>query len=211
MIIGGVRRGRLVAIEGIDGTGKSTLARRLAIRWRRRGHVVRLVREPAHPDLARFAGQASTRDPWGSALLFTLDRALLRDSIAALLEHGTWVVQDRSYFSTLAYQGSALAPSRRRWLVAAQRAAALDPDLVIWLDLPVAEALSRIGRRASTRSLLETRRTLDRAQRAYRRLARSPRWVRLDATQPRERLVGAAERAMRSLRPVARGKARATR
>lgn len=99
-----------VAIEGVDGAGKSTVALAVAARLRRLGHAVALVREPGGTDLGE-----SIRDlllhgddmtAWAEALLFAAQRAQLAASvIAPALERGEHVVSDRSYYSSLAYQG----------------------------------------------------------------------------------------------------------
>lgn len=199
------RRGRLIALEGIDGAGKSTLARSLASALRRRGLSVRVRREPVDARIGRLAQESGTRDAWSGAIYFTVDRHLA----AADLEHDLLrydvVISDRSYFSTLAYQGSLLSPREQRRLEALERGAIRSPDRVVLLDLPVGRALPRVGERAagSRRGPLERARTLARVARAYRELARRHRWTVLDARLPRRQLLaGALERL--HLEPAAR-------
>lgn len=100
-------RGRLIALEGIDGSGKSTQARALA-------HALgaRLTFEPgATPIGARLrelllASDAAAPSARAEALLMAADRA---EHVAAVIEPalaaGEWVVTDRYAASTLAYQG----------------------------------------------------------------------------------------------------------
>ena len=180
-------RGRLIALEGIDGTGKSTLQRRLARRWRAAGWKVALAREPNDRRLGAQAQAAGVVDPWSSGLLFTLDRLAARSRVESLLAVADLVVMDRSFYSTLAYQGSALPPTERRMLERLQREATIVPDRVVLLDLPPAQALSRVGRRGRSRAPLERLRTLRRVAGAYRALARAPRWVVVDARAPPDR------------------------
>src|SRR5271170_2690225 len=141
------RHGRLVALEGIDGAGKSTLQRSVAQRLRRRGWKVALWREPRRVALGRTAQQLGPTDPIGAAIHFTLDRLLARPRLERLLQRNDMVLSDRSFYSTLAYQGSARAPSELLRLERLQRAVARAPDRVLWLDLRPEEALRRVGGR----------------------------------------------------------------
>ncbi|MFY9716755.1 MAG: dTMP kinase [Thermoplasmata archaeon] len=190
------RRGLLVALEGIDGTGKSTLARALASALRRRGWSVAVRREPADPRLGRLAQEASVRDPWTGAVYFTVDRHLARPALRRELARREIVLTDRSFFSTLAYQGSALPPRERARLERLQRGASVAPDRVLLLELAPGEALRRLTGRARARAPLERRRTLERVARAYRLLARRRGWVVLDARQSRPVLLAAALEAL---------------
>lgn len=174
-------RGRLIALEGIDGTGKSTLQHRLAVRLRRDGFRVALWHEPTDPELGRQAQAVAPTDPAAAAVGFTLDRLLARPRLLEQLRSNDVVVADRSFYSTLAYQGSALPRAARLALAALQRSATIPPDRVLWLSLPPERALSRVGARGRRRSPLERRRTLERVARAYKGFARSPRWRTLDA------------------------------
>lgn len=174
-------RGAFVVIEGIDGAGKSTLIRSLARALRRRGLSVALRREPADPRLGALAQSTAAQDPWTGAVYFTVDRHLSAPDLERALRSHDVVLQDRSFYSTLAYQGSALPPGDRRRLAQLQRSAARTPDRVVLLDLRPGEALRRLGGRRSQRGPLERLRTLERVARAYRILARSHRWVVLDA------------------------------
>jgi dTMP kinase len=185
------RRGRLVALEGIDGAGKSTLARALAAALRRRHRTVVLRREPVDPVLGRLAQRSSLQDPWTGAVYFTLDRFLARPALVRDLRRAEFVVTDRSFFSTLAYQGSALDRAANRRLVELAPRATVLPDRVVLLELAPGEALRRLGVRGRRRGPLERRRTLGRVAARYRRLAREGRWLVLDARRPTRELVDA--------------------
>lgn len=104
---------RYIAVEGVDGAGKSTVARELAQALRQRGHSVTDVREPggtAAGELIReiVLGRTSQLDDWTEALLFAAARAQLAATVVKpALARGDFVVSDRSYYSSLAYQGAA--------------------------------------------------------------------------------------------------------
>lgn len=104
-------RGRLVTIEGLDGTGKTTLVSALAGALRERDVRVELLREPGGVELAERVRDLVKDpglhvDPRAEALLYAAARAqLCAERIAPLLDAGTWVLLDRFVDSSLAYQG----------------------------------------------------------------------------------------------------------
>lgn len=182
-------RGTLVALEGIDGVGKSTLLRALARALRRRGLSVGVRREPSDPRLGALAQSAAAEDSWTGAVYFTVDRHLAAPDLERALRRYDVVLQDRSFYSTLAYQGSALPLRDRRRLEQLQRSATRPPDRVLLLDLAPREALRRLGARAARRGPLERLENLRRVAGAYRALARARHWEVLNAGAPTAVLV----------------------
>lgn len=203
------RRGRLIAVEGIDGSGKSTLVRALARVLRRDGWSVTVSSEPNDPVVGRSALAVSARDPWRAAAYFTLDRLAARPELERALATHDFVFLDRSFYSTLAYQGSALPARRRAELAAWQRRVAVAPDLVFWVRLSVDSALERVRRRGRARASTERRRILEQVDRAYARLSRDRRWVTLEGDRsPRELVEDARGRVVRRWPRRARGRGR---
>ena len=200
------RRGIFLVLEGIDGVGKSTLLRGLARSLRRRGLSVAVRREPSDPRLGALAQAAAAEDPWTGAVYFTVDRHLAAPALERDLRNHDVVIQDRSFYSTIAYQGSALPPRDRRRLAQLQRAATREPDRVLLLDLPPAQALRRLGSRNARRGPLERQRTLERVARAYRSLARSLRWKWLDARASPDELLRQALEGLPLPAPRRRGR-----
>lgn len=148
--------GLLIVLEGIDGSGKTTLARRLARALRAEGHRVLETREPTDGPFGRRIREiaASGRDgvsPEEELELFMKDReAHVREVVRPALERGEVVVQDRSFYSTVAYQGERGLDRAR--LLEMGRAVAPEPDLLLVVDVPAKTAAARI---ASTRGFTD--------------------------------------------------------
>jgi dTMP kinase len=149
-------RGRFITFEGGEGAGKTTQVRLLAEALRGAGLDVVETREPGGSPGAEqirellIHGPSERWEPLTEALLHFAARAEhLRNRVNPALDAGSWVLSDRFTDSTMAYQGYGLGLGREpvedlRQLVVG----ALDPDLTLILDLPVAEGLGRAaGRR----------------------------------------------------------------
>jgi dTMP kinase len=101
-----------VAFEGIEGAGKSTVAERVGERLEGDGRTVVRVREPGGTAVgerirAILLGHDLAPDPWTEALLFSAARAqLAAEVVGPALAEGSWVLSDRSVYSSLAYQGA---------------------------------------------------------------------------------------------------------
>lgn len=149
------RRGLFIALEGGDGSGKSTQARLLREHLERAGHRVQLTREPGGTDLAERIrslvldhGQG-TVDSHTEALLFAAARSShVREMVLPALAEGTVVVTDRYIDSSVAYQGAGRALGEEP--VEQLNAWATDglrPDLTVVLDAePALAARRRAGR-----------------------------------------------------------------
>lgn len=141
-------RGRLIALEGIDGCGKSTQAKAVAAAL---GAL--LTHEPgATPLGAQLRRLLLDPDPRVPApaprtetLLMAADRAEhVAQVIRPSLESGTWVVTDRYSGSTVAYQGYGRGLGADGLAeVVAWAAAGIEADLSVFVDVPVEVASSR--------------------------------------------------------------------
>ena len=138
-------RGRLIALEGVDGSGKSTQSRLLAERL---GAL--LTREPggtAHGRAIRsivLEGEALL-DPRAEALLMLADRAQhCAEVIEPALSAGRWVVSDRFAASTLAYQGYGRGlETAELERISAWAARSLVPDVYVLVEVPLGLGESR--------------------------------------------------------------------
>jgi dTMP kinase len=144
-------RGCLVAFEGLDGAGKSSQQERLAAVLRARGREVVETREPgasaAGRRLRELARAGERLAPPLELGLFLEDR---REHVARLiapaLAAGSWVLTDRYYLSTVAYQG-ARGLDRREILRASEARFPL-PDLALVLEISAEVGLTRVRSRA---------------------------------------------------------------
>ncbi|TGY87923.1 dTMP kinase [Marinicauda algicola] len=148
-------RGRFITLEGGEGAGKSTLARRLAEELTRRGIEVDVTREPGGTDNAEairellVTGDTRRWSALSETLLFHAARVdHLENRIRPALERGVWVICDRFADSTRAYQGAAGKLERAR-LDALHEAVLgeFEPDLTLILDLDPQIGLERARER----------------------------------------------------------------
>ena len=101
---------KYIALEGGDGSGKSTVAVALAAHLEADGAEVVVVREPGGTPLGEVVRglllDSDSLDDWTEVFLFAAQRAeLAREVIAPALNSGRWVISDRTYYSSIAYQG----------------------------------------------------------------------------------------------------------
>lgn len=112
MVANGSPNNRYIALEGGDGSGKTTLSAALVDRLRAGGDEVVEVREPGGTALGESVRKLLLNsdhvDPWAEVFLFAAQRAqLAREVVSPALERGAWVISDRTYYSSIAYQGRA--------------------------------------------------------------------------------------------------------
>ena len=189
-------RGTYVVIEGIDGTGKTEVTARLVPVLVRRGHSVSSLHEPHDKFLRLQADRWFPTEPLAAALCDTVDRAMLRPGIERSLDEGDVVLQDRSFYSTLAYQYPGLPNEVWRELERLERAISLEPDVVLYLDAPVEVAMRRVEGH-SVRSAMDDEPYLTKVKWKFEQLFQSPRWVRIDARgEPEHTLEQAANALM---------------
>lgn len=162
--------GLLIALEGIDGCGKSTQARRLVAALVERGERAVTFREPGDSEfgreLRRVFVEGRDISPREEMRLFLEDRRIdVRDNIAPALAAGCHVLMDRYYLSSVVYQGAlGLDPVMIR---TKNEELAPRPDLTLILDLPVDEALRRIAASRGQANSFEGREYLEKVRALY--------------------------------------------
>ncbi|MEP7312516.1 MAG: dTMP kinase [Pseudomonadota bacterium] len=203
--------GRFITLEGIEGSGKSSLLQTLAA-WLRTAHGLGVVttREPGGTPLAEqlrtivLAREVEPIPANAELLIMFAARALhVANVIAPALQRGDWVLCDRFTDASLAYQGYGrgvdLAEIRHLADIAHP---GLAPDLTLLLDLPSRIGLGRAQRRgAGDRFEDEALAFFDLVRDAYLGLATAePARIRvLDASQPETDVLKQAQEALSRL------------
>jgi dTMP kinase len=197
-------RGKLIAFEGIDGSGKRTQVELLERELKARGLATFQVSFPRYDTsfgklTARFLngdfGSVDQVDPHLSALLYAGDRLEAKPDLESALASGKILLADRYVGSNLAHQSERVAPEQRNeflaWLKQLEYGLYGLPieDLVVYLRVPAAEAQRMVGMK-SARAYTSLRHDileadvshLEQTALIYDRLATEPNWARIDCT-----------------------------
>ena len=162
-----MKQNLFIALEGIDGSGKSSQAKLLAERLEQAGHKVHCTLEPTEGYIGSILlnilrGKVKA-DPRVIATLFAADRLehLLNEETGIIkkLKDGYTVITDRYYFSSYAYNG---AYSDLDWVIDINKMSArlLRADINIFIDVPPDVCMQRINTNRGTTELFEKLDTL---------------------------------------------------
>jgi dTMP kinase len=195
-------RGKLIALEGIDGSGKRTQLDLLARELDTRGLATFRISFPRYESffgelVGRYLngdfGPLGALDPRLSSVLYAGDRLEAKPEIEAALSSGKIVLADRYIGSNMAHQSARVPPEQREeffaWLKRLEYGLyGLPPeDLVVYLRVPVGEA-HRLVELKSARVYTRLKRDIQEADMKhleqtaiiYDRLATEPNWARID-------------------------------
>lgn len=192
------RKGFLFVLEGIDGSGKTTVCDRVEQLLLEDGHDVARLREPTSEN--QWGREIRERSPRGELSpqeeleLFIRDREWhVKNRIVPFLQAGKVILLDRYFFATGAYQ-STVMPFHWSEILKRNREEihAPDPDLLIILDIPADLGLQRAtGRKGSANLQFEKLDRLVKVRQNYLEMASSDSCpsVVIDATSPLEDVV----------------------
>ena len=165
---------KLIVLEGLDGAGTTTQARRLVAHLRARGDTAHLTREPSDGPIGKLIREMLTghhTPPEGRisqstfGLMFAADRLdHLQREVEPRLAAGAIVVSDRWYHSSLAYQGTG---ADRDWITTLN-ARARRPDLTIFLEVRPEIAAQRRVAAGRVQELFEDMRMQQEVDAGYR-------------------------------------------
>jgi dTMP kinase len=204
----GVRSGRLITVEGLDGAGKTTLVAGVTRELAARGRELLVLREPGGVELSERIRElvkdpALRVDPRAEALLYAAARAqLVAEQLMPLLDAGDWVLLDRFVDSSLAYQGAGrgLGIEEIRALNAFGTGG-LTPDRTLLLRIDPAVGAARIAGREADRLEQAGAAFFAEVGRAYDALAAAEpeRFAVIEADRPPEQVLADALAALEPL------------
>jgi len=175
--------GLLVVVEGVDGSGKSSVLKRLAAYCSRLPVEVVQGREPTDGPFGKRLRESALSGRFSMEKeldLFVADRHQhVTEVIVPALGRGALILLDRYYFSTAAYQGARGADPVA--VLALNEAFAPQPDLVLLLDCPPLQTLARIRARGGGVDAFEKLEELEAVQRIFLSIKR-PFLRRVDAS-----------------------------
>jgi dTMP kinase len=158
-----MKKNLFIALEGIDGSGKSTQLKLLKEKFEQAGHKVYTTCEPTDSPIGKMIRQIFSHkmeaDHSTIAALFVADRLdhILNktNGLLKMLEDGYTVITDRYYLSSYAYQS---AHVDLNWVIQANSLSAglLRPDLNVYIDITPEQSIERINKGRETIELYET-------------------------------------------------------
>jgi len=190
-------RGRIIALEGIDQSGKRTQTRLLANELKKKGAKISTIsfpiyKSPSGRQIQRFLEGKQRQSATALHMLYSLNRWENQEQIIKLVQNSDFVIADRYYPSNLAYgvsRGLSL-----EWLQGLDRGLPT-ASLVIVLDVPVPASFARKSRGRDVHE--KNRQLLVKVRRRYQTLAKKLGWKMVDATRPVEEVHEAIWRLVR--------------
>jgi len=182
-------KGFFIVFEGLDGSGKTTQAKRLSRYFEERGMEVISLEEPGGTPLGErireiLLNEKSSLEPLTELLLYEAARhEITAQVIRPALERGATVICQRYGYSSVAYQGYGRGLPLSWVEDLNQRATGgLQPSVTFWLEVGAEEGLKRVKRkRHLDRMEQEGLEFLERVAEGYRAIAKnSPEVIRLD-------------------------------
>ena len=208
-------RGKLIAIEGIDGSGKRTQVELLTAALRGLGHSVYATGFPQYDSwFGKMVGQflngefgpLESVDPHFSALLYAGDRFEAKSKLETALNNGHIVLVDRYIGSNLAHQTAHVDAAKRaafqEWIEHLEYAIYGLPkeDLVLYLRVPAVEAQKLVALKSARsytsaeKDILESSlRHLEDAAAMYDALSKRPNWKTIECFDSKRNQMRPAE------------------
>jgi dTMP kinase len=184
----------LIAIEGIDGAGKTTYSKLLSQSLSTNFSKVIVEHEPSNTMIGKLVKKISRKKPDEAlllSLLYSVDRIYHAKKIEKYKKKGNVVICDRTYYSTVAYQSyplfkqgqfSSLEKAMEWNLELQKRVFPLKFDLKIYINIPVEISIERTKTRKNLHPF-EKKSYLDNVKSVYDKITKKEQdWVILDGT-----------------------------
>ena len=178
---------RFVTFEGIDGSGKSTIIKKVFERLKSKGHDVILTFEPTDSWIGKIVQKCikTKSDPYVTAFTFIADRVDHCKQIQKWLDNGKIVLCDRYAESTYAYQGAQmqdLVDDAIKWLQDLSKNRIIIPDRTFLFVIEPKDSIARIQNR---NNLIPFEKVdfLEKVHKNYLEICKGKRFVKLDATK----------------------------
>lgn len=159
-------KGHYIVFEGIDGSGKTSICSEISDRLIQCGYKVLQISEPSHSEIGFLLRNQMKNlhiNQTSLALLYAADSYDLQEHIEDCYD---FIISDRNYLSTVAYQMMAVD---KEWLLMLHRFLK-QPDMVFYLDVTVEVAMERIGSRNGSIDFFETSESLLKVKSNYEKL-----------------------------------------
>ena len=186
-------KGKFILLEGIDGSGKSTVSKLVYKKLKSEGHDVVLTFEPTDTWIGKCVQTCieTNTDPFVTAFAFISDRIQHCREIQKLLDEDKIVLCDRYAESTYAYQGAQMADlidDPIKWLKELSNERILTPDRTFLFVIDPKASLERIQDRDNLIPF-EKVSFLEKVHKNYLKLAEGERFLKVDATKTIDELV----------------------
>ena len=190
--------GKLIAIEGIDGSGKTTQAKILCKKLKGMGHKVHCTKEPTSQPTGKFIRKVLSGEipvpPVAIQYLYGADRAVHQIELVKYLKQGYYIITDRYFWSSVAYGTSDMDTVDDYFLVAFSMLSFynrfLKPDITFYLKVSPKVGEKRVEEMGKKKEIYENMEKLTKITKGYDFLLKKfPREFRIiNGEQPVEKV-----------------------
>lgn len=183
---------QFIVLEGLDGAGTTTQRDAVASILREKGIPCLSTCEPTDGPVGKLVRSILRKEaevqPWTLAMLYSADRYEHVKEIGSALKEGKWVISDRYFYSSLAYQG-VTCPWEKVEEINREYP---HPDILLYIDTPVEECMRRIDFRGQKKELFEKQEYLTQVranyEKAFNDIPPSTRLYRIDGRLHKEEI-----------------------
>lgn len=181
----------IIALEGLDGSGKSTIIEMLSRKLREEGILVFVTSEPTNGPIGQiikeYLMKERVRNVKMEALLFAADRLWhLNNIMEPALRSGKIVITDRYKYSSIAYQTT--SKEEEDWVREINRYVP-DADLAFFIDVPPDVCIRRLIKVRRKRSIMESLENLRKVYERYLEMVKKGELIKIEGSKTIEEIV----------------------